>query len=61
MVSASKATNVTNDITNNEVQQYNMEIQQYNMEPFSGYLSRNKMDTKDHQLEGVQWCLRIEK
>lgn len=38
-----------------------MEIQQYNIEPFSGYLNRNNMDTKDHQLEGLQWCLNIEK
>ena len=38
-----------------------MQIQQYNMEPFNGYLVRNTMDSNDHQVDGINWCLRIEK
>jgi len=37
-----------------------MQVQQYNLEPFNGYLARNSMDRKDHQIDGINWCLRIE-
>ena len=38
-----------------------MQVQQYNLEPFNGYLERNTMDSNDHQIDGINWCLRIEK
>lgn len=31
------------------------------MDPFNGYLLRNKMDSKEHQRDAIQWCLRIER
>lgn len=38
-----------------------MQVQQYNLEPFNGYLERNSMDSNDYQINGIHWCLRIEK
>lgn len=38
-----------------------MTVQVYNLEPLNGYLARNSMDSKDHQTDGITWCLRIEK
>jgi SNF2 family DNA or RNA helicase len=38
-----------------------MTVQLYNLEPFNGYLTRNSMDSNDHQTDGINWCLRIEK
>lgn len=38
-----------------------MPVPLYNLEPFNGYLTRNSMDSNDHQTDGINWCLRIEK
>lgn len=37
-----------------------MQVQQYNIDPFKGYLARNEMDSKEHQIDGISWCMRIE-
>jgi len=38
-----------------------MPVPLYNLEPFNGYLTRNSMVSNDHQTDGINWCLRIEK